>query len=143
MTEAHKIAQALGGQTTLGIRILSFHELADSVSSGLPKQSLRKIAQRIYTEPKQVTELIYRVVPEATYKRRTRLTPAESERTERLARVVAGAEEVWGNQEDAREWLRRPHPELGDKTPVERAMTELGAREVEELLNKMFYGLPS
>ena len=38
--------------------------------------------------------LMHRIVPEATFKRRReRLSPAESERTERLARVVATAEE--------------------------------------------------
>ncbi len=137
------IAQIMGGQATLGIRIVSVHDLAESVSSGLPKQALRKTAQRVYDAPRDVSRLMYKLVPEATYKRRTRLTPAESEKTERLARVIAAAEEVWGDRTDTREWLKRPHPELGGESPLQRAMSELGAREVEALLNKMFFGLPS
>jgi putative toxin-antitoxin system antitoxin component (TIGR02293 family) len=143
VTEPLKIAQILGVHPALELGAMSMHELAETVSLGLPKQALRRTAQRVYTEPREVNELMYKLVPEATFKRRTRLTPAESERTERLARVIAAAEQVWGNQEDAREWLRRSHPELGDQAPIQRAMSELGAREVEELLDRMFYGLPS
>jgi len=82
------------------------------------------------------------VVPEATYKRRTRLTPSESERTERLARVIAAAEYVWNDRDDAREWLTKPHPELENRPPLEAALTELGARRAEEVLDRLFYAFP-
>ena len=39
--------------------------------------------------------------------------------------------------------MSKPHRELNDGTPLEAARTELGARRVEELLEKLFYGLPS
>jgi putative toxin-antitoxin system antitoxin component (TIGR02293 family) len=82
-------------------------------------------------------------VPEATYKRRNgKLRVIESERTERLARVIAAAETVWDDQNDAREWLTKPHPELGDRAPIECALTELGARQVESVLDRLQYGLP-
>jgi putative toxin-antitoxin system antitoxin component (TIGR02293 family) len=57
-----------------------------------------------------------------------RLSPPESERRERLARVIAAAEYAWNNQTDAREWLGKRHTELGRRSPLETAMTELGAR---------------
>ena len=66
----------------------------------------------------------------------------ESERTERLARVLAQAEYVWDDRDQAREWMSKPHRELNDRTPLEVARTELGARRVEDLLEKLFYGLP-
>jgi putative toxin-antitoxin system antitoxin component (TIGR02293 family) len=84
-----------------------------------------------------------RIVPEATFKRRTRLTQGEIERTERLARVMAAAEHTWNDRGDAREWLTRPHLELGKLSPLESAATELGARRVEELLDRLFYGIPA
>lgn len=86
---------------------------------------------------------MFRLVPEATFKRRVRLSPAESERTERLARVIAAAEYAWNNQEDARAWLTKRHAELGRRSPLETAMTELGARQVEELLDRLVYGIPA
>jgi len=133
----------MGGMMTFKTTVTSTHDLVEVVVSGLPKQSLKRTAQRVYSEPKQVNELVYRLVPEATYKRRTRLTQGESEKTERLARVIAAAEHVWEDDQAAREWLTKSHPELGNKTPIDSAMSELGAREVEELLDKLFYGLPS
>ena len=72
-----------------------------------------------------------------------RLTTEESERTERLARVIATAEFVWDNREEARDWLHTPHPELENRSPLASAMTELGARRVENLLDGIFYGLPA
>jgi putative toxin-antitoxin system antitoxin component (TIGR02293 family) len=66
----------------------------------------------------------------------------ESERTERLARVLAHAEYAWDDREQARDWMNKPHRELQDRSPLEVARTELGARRVEDLLDKLFYGLP-
>jgi putative toxin-antitoxin system antitoxin component (TIGR02293 family) len=57
--------------------------------------------------------------------------------------VVANAEHVWGDRADARRFLTAPHPALRDRSPLDRAMTELGAREVEEILGKIFHGLPA
>ena len=144
MIETMRVSTILGGHGTLGIRVVSMHELAESVLIGLPKVALRRVAQRVFDKPSEVNALMYRLVPEATYKRRTRLTPAESERTERLARVIAATEYVWDDDQKAsREWLTKPHPELGGISPLDRSMSELGAREVEQLLEKLFYGLPS
>jgi putative toxin-antitoxin system antitoxin component (TIGR02293 family) len=87
---------------------------------------------------------MYRVVPEATWKRRsTHLSPEESQRTERIARVLAAAEYTWDDRDDAREWMMHSHPELEGKTPLEASRTELGARRAEEILNAIFFGLPS
>ena len=120
----------------------SIAELADRVSEGLPKSALRSTVRRLFDSPAEANELMYRIVPEATYKRRTRLTPAESERTERLARVIASAEIVWDDREEAKRWLLTPHPELNGRRPLDVSLSELGARQVEELLDRIYYGVP-
>jgi uncharacterized protein (DUF2384 family) len=38
--------------------------------------------------------------------------------------------------------MSKPHPELEDQTPLEVPRTELVARRVEDLLEKLFFGLP-
>ena len=87
-------------------------------------------------------KLLYRIIPEATYKRRrSNLTADESERAERLARVFATTEYVWNSEDDARAFLSTPHPMLQGRTPLDVSMTELGARRVEELLWKLYYGI--
>lgn len=143
MIRPERIADVMGGTAILGRRIRSISDLEKTISIGLPKRALRLTAERIYPAVGDARRLMFRIVPEATFKRRTRLSPAESERTERLARIIAAAEYIWNDRQEAREWLTTPHPELGKRTPMESAMTELGARQVEDLLDRLFYGIPA
>jgi putative toxin-antitoxin system antitoxin component (TIGR02293 family) len=144
MVVASHIADVLGGQQILGRRLGSIAALNDAVLQGLPKAALRRTASRIFASKTQQKQLMNRIVPEATFKRRRdRLSAAESERTERMARVIANAEYVWDDREDARRFLTTAHPVLAGKTPIDAAMTELGARQVEEILGQIFHGLPA
>jgi len=122
----------------------SFAELDDLVRHGLPKSALREGVGHVARTADERRELLFRIIPEATFKRRRdRLTPDESQKTERLARIFATALYVWDDEDDAREFLNTPHPLLDGRSPLDVAMTELGARRVEELLWKLFYGLPA
>lgn len=143
MVKPENIADVMGGAQILGSRIRSIRDLERTVSRGIPKRALRITVERVYASVGDVRRVMSRVVPEATFKRRIRLSHAESERTERLARVIAAAENAWDDKTDAREWLTKSHPELGRRAPIDLAMTELGARQVEELLDRLFYGIPS
>jgi putative toxin-antitoxin system antitoxin component (TIGR02293 family) len=142
MPEAERVANILGGVAVLGRRIRSWTDLERLVQDGLPRQSLQKVADRLVEPGTPASDLVYRVVPAATFKRRTRLSAEESERTERLARVLARAEQVWGERGEARAFLNRPHPLLANDTPLDVARTELGARRVERLLADVEHGLP-
>jgi putative toxin-antitoxin system antitoxin component (TIGR02293 family) len=144
MIAVSHIADVLGGSHILGRRLGSLAALNDAVAEGLPKAALRQTASRIFTGKMEQKQLMNRIVPEATFKRRRdRLSAAESERTERIARVVANAEYVWDDRDDARRFLTTPHPALRGRSPLETALTELGARQVEEILGKIFHGLPA
>lgn len=143
MMQPNLVADVMGGFSILGSRVLSAQDLEAAVLTGLPKRALRLTLARACSSAQLARTMLYRVIPEATYKRRTRLTPAESERTERLARVIAMAEFVWDNRNDAREWLTKPHAELENRPPLEAALSELGARRAEELLDRLFYGIPA
>ena len=143
MIEAKRTAEVMGGRAVLGKTVTSTEDLEEIVGEGLPKAALRVVVRRVFAVAREANRYLYRIVPEATYKRRSgRLRLVESERTERLARVIAAAEAVWDDQNDAREWLTTSHPELGDRKPIECALTELGARQVEALLDRLQYGLP-
>ena len=120
----------------------SFAELDAAVTHGLPKKSLKASVERICSSAADRKQLLHRIIPEATYKRRReKLSAAESERTERLARIYATAEYVWNCEADAQAFLHTPHPMLQGRTPLDVSMTELGARRVEELLWKLYYGI--
>ncbi|MCL5745176.1 MAG: DUF2384 domain-containing protein [Acidobacteria bacterium] len=142
MLEARRIADVLGGSRVLKCRITSVADLGRAVQNGLPKTSLANAVRHVFADRGEQRRMIYRVVPEATYKRRREhLSPAESERTERLARVIASTEYVWDDTGDARRFLKTAHPALGNRCPLDAALTELGARQVEELLSKILYGI--
>lgn len=139
MVAARKIAEVMGIRKS----VHSLDELSGAVERGLPKAALRHCVGRVVSNPREQRRLMFRIVPEATFKRRRQqLKLDESERTERLARVIATAEYVWDDRDEARRFLTTPHAELGGRRPVDEAFTELGARRVEELLWTLFHGLP-
>jgi putative toxin-antitoxin system antitoxin component (TIGR02293 family) len=139
-----RIAEVMGGPSVLGRRLASISALSEAVSKGLPKAALRQTAGRIFDDRAEQRQLMNRIVPEATFKRRRdRLSAAESERTERIARVMASAEFVWSDRGDARRFMTTPHPSLRGRLPLDAALSELGARQVEEILDQIFHGLPA
>ena len=136
--EPGRVAQVLG----LRRKSLSAEQLDDQVGAGLPKSSLGTVARHVYGASPNALALMHRVIPAATYHRRgAELKPQESERVERLARVIATAEHVWASVDDARAFLSTGHAMLGGKRPIEVALTELGARRVETLLWSLFHGV--
>jgi putative toxin-antitoxin system antitoxin component (TIGR02293 family) len=120
----------------------SFAELDEMVSKGLPKGALKASIEHICASAEDRKQLLYRIIPEATYKRRREnLSAEESGRAERLARIFATAQYVWDSEQDARSFLVTPHAMLQGLAPLDVSMTELGARRVEELLWRLYYGI--
>lgn len=120
----------------------SFAELDEMVSKGLPKGALKASIEHICKSAEDRKKMLYRIIPEATYKRRREyLSAEESERAERLARIFATADYVWSSEQDAQAFLTTPHSMLQGRKPLDVSMTELGARRVEELLWRLYYGI--
>jgi len=136
-----RVADVLGGPAVLRTRVRSWQDLERVVRAGLPKKSLRLVARRAVEPGATTSEFVYAIVPAATFKRRTRLNAEESQRTERLARIVALTEVVWGDSREVRAFLNGPHPLLEHQPPLAVARTELGARRVERLLYDVEHGL--
>lgn len=72
-----------------------------------------------------------------------RLSPDESDKVLRFARLLEHATDVFGNIEKARAWLKFPQHGLGGAVPLDYAETEIGAREVDDLLGRIDYGVYS
>lgn len=136
------VAEKLGGAGTLGRHVQSLSDLRHAVEEGLPVQSLNAVAGYLAGNDIEASAMKHRIVPKTTLRRRTRLSPEESERTERLARLATLAEQVWEDPALAREFLTSRQPQLEDERPIDLARTDLGARQVEELLMKIEYALP-
>ena len=74
-------------------------------------------------------------------KKESRLQASESDRLFRLARVAALAVDVLEGEEKARRWLHKPNRALGGAVPLSLLSTDIGARQVEELLQRIDHGL--
>ncbi len=118
-----------------------FH-LEQAITSGLPRETLRDVAQSIWPDPAEANKLIHAIVPKSSLGRRGTLTPAQGEQTERLARLFGYAMKLFGDIDDARAFMQRPHPELDGRRPVDACLTELGGRAVERVLDSLAFGLP-
>lgn len=97
----------------------SFAELDDLVAHGLPKDALKASVDRVCVSGEDRKKLLYRIIPEATYKRRrNNLTADESGRAERLARVFATTDYVWNSEDDARAFLMHAPPHAAEPHPA-------------------------
>lgn len=114
-----------------------------AVQEGLPVETVAELQDELkelgVSRPSRYVESI---VSRATRGRRETLTPEQGEKLVRVVRVLARALDVWEDNEMAAEFLTRPHDELEGSTPIARAQSEIGARQVEELLLKLDLGLP-
>lgn len=140
-----KVVTALGGRRALGAEPRSLDELSAAVEHGFPRAVVRALAAS--ASPADAAAPVRRriealVASPATLKRSARLSPAASERAERLARVAALAGQALGDPAEAKAWLTGPHPLFGDRAPIEVAATDLGARLVERVLHNIEHGLP-
>ena len=69
-----------------------------------------------------------------------RLTPEESGRWLRAAKICALAEEVFGNGDKASTWLRKPRKAFDNQSAITIMKTESGAKLVEDTLNQIDAG---
>src|SRR5260370_40435949 len=71
MIEAKRIAEVMGGRSVLGKVVTSIEDLEEVVGEGLPKAALRITVRRIFAAARAANRCLHRIVPEATYKRRS------------------------------------------------------------------------
>jgi putative toxin-antitoxin system antitoxin component (TIGR02293 family) len=90
----------------------------------------------------QATQISLRTL--ARRKIEGRLNSLESERLFRLARLFEKAVNYHeGDVDAARSWMESPKLALGNESPLEMAESEIGAREVEDLLDRLEFGVYS
>jgi putative toxin-antitoxin system antitoxin component (TIGR02293 family) len=118
--ETARVAALMGGPRVLGRSIESIGDLRAAVESGLPTAALKRVVRSVVRGSREQRALMHKLIPEPTLRRLgRRLNLVGSERTERLARMTAVAQFVWGDDADAREFMTTPHPMLDGKTPAE------------------------
>jgi putative toxin-antitoxin system antitoxin component (TIGR02293 family) len=142
---AEKIAEVLGGRRVLGRSVHSMRELDAIVREGMPKSALDRFIAFLTASNRstETVQLRNKIVSRATYQRVDRFNVQVGETTERLARLYALALSVFEDRDAAKRFLMNPHPELDGRTPFDVALTEIGGREVEEVIERGLHGLPA
>ncbi len=114
------------------------------VATGLPFREIEALRAEI-DEPLESLGRHLSISRSTLQRRRAdrRLTPQESDRVLRFCRLLRHAVSVFGDLDRARQWLKFPQRGLGGAVPLDYASSEVGAREVENLLGRIDYGVYS
>jgi putative toxin-antitoxin system antitoxin component (TIGR02293 family) len=124
-----------------GARVVGEGDLVTLVRSGLPVGSVHFLLESGRLTQAELDRL---VLPRKTLANRRRLgslTPDQSDRLIRLARILAAAEETFGTQAKAAIWLRRATSALAGERPLDLLDTDEGTRRVEALLADIDHGI--
>ncbi|HEY8197471.1 MAG TPA: antitoxin Xre/MbcA/ParS toxin-binding domain-containing protein [Gemmatimonadales bacterium] len=129
----------------LGLRSYEPLVLDRHVRKGLAYASFVRFQRNTSLPARTIAELIQ--IPTRTLTRRKaegKLAPEESDRLVRASRIFGRAMELFeGDSDAARMWLTSPQSALAGLVPLELARTDVGASEVENLMGRLEYGIPS
>ena len=144
MGRAPQIARALGGRNVLRERLASDTAVIHRADIGLPYAAIEAVAKRYNIPLASLARVIG--LPARTLARRKaerRLSPAESDRLVRVARIASSAEDVLETREKAGRWLQKPNRALAGATPIELLRSDLGAEQVATILVRIDHGVYS
>jgi putative toxin-antitoxin system antitoxin component (TIGR02293 family) len=113
------------------------------VEKGLAFQALERFQKNTGLSTRDLADAI--IIKMRTLNRRKeqgRLEPEESDRLMRVSRIFGKALELFeGNTDAARQWLFTGQRALAGERPMVLAKTDLGAREVEALIDRLEHGV--
>ena len=141
MLHTEALVEALGGKKVFKRRIVNVDQLRETVKAGLPYAALEALIGKFGLAREEAAAALH--LPQRTIARRKkeqRLQADESDRLLRLARVGAQAVATLGSEEKAVQWLRRPNRALGKRVPLDLIDSDIGTRQVEEVLGRIEHG---
>ena len=144
MLSMESLINALGGRKVLKARITNLDDLRDTVKAGLPYASFEALSAKLGLAREEAALALH--LPHRTIARRKkeqRLRADESDRVLRLARLSALVADTLGSEAKASLWLRRPNRALGNLSPLGLIDSEIGVRQIEEVLGRLEHGIVS
>jgi putative toxin-antitoxin system antitoxin component (TIGR02293 family) len=129
--------EIVGGTDVVGAAT----DMVELIRRGLPVGAVQYLVD---SGRLSMAELDAVVLPRKTLAHRRklgRLTPEQSDRLIRVARIIAAADDTFGNRDKAAAWLRRATTALAGERPLDLLDTDEGARQVETLLGRIGHGI--
>jgi putative toxin-antitoxin system antitoxin component (TIGR02293 family) len=131
------------GERTLGIAAHDAPRVIRLVRAGFPFSRMARF-QRATGLPWATVARFVAIAPRTLTRRQSegKLQPDESDRLWRASAIFDMAMDLFdGDATAARQWLVTPQLGLGGAIPLEFASTEVGSREVEDLISRLEYGI--
>ena len=145
MTATEYVIDVLGGARVFrGRSVPTSTQMRDRIKEGLPYSSLESVRERLHLSVPETASVLR--MPARTLARRRssrKLAADESDRLYRLARIAAQAVSVFGTEDKASAWLRRPNLALNNELPLRLLDTDVGTRQVEDILGRIEHGVVS
>jgi putative toxin-antitoxin system antitoxin component (TIGR02293 family) len=126
------------------IAVASVHQQIGQIQAGLSFRAVQNLQKALEIPLEKIASVLG--MSRATLHRRKvqgRIATEESEKLVRYERLLEKAVSVFGDPASARKWLTHPQAGLGKAVPLDFARSEIGAREVENLLGRIEYGVYS
>jgi putative toxin-antitoxin system antitoxin component (TIGR02293 family) len=145
MTAIEYVVDVLGGASVFkGRTVPTSTELRERIKRGLPYRSLESVRERLRLSVPEAASVLHMPPRTLARRRQTRkLDGDESDRLYRIARVAAQAFAVFGAEDKAATWLRRPNRALNGELPIDLLDTDVGARQIEDILGRIEHGVVS
>lgn len=129
----------------LGLRVYEPLRIYAQARAGLSYAAFDRLQRNTTLTAKALAELAE--IPARTLARRRgdgRFDPDESDRLLRVARLFGHALDLFeGDVDETQRWLSTPQVALGNLVPLELGKTDVGAREVEQLIGRLEHGVPA
>jgi len=140
--EIREIVSVLGGPEVVGPGARSPEDLAVLVRDGLPFRTAAAVMERYEISRDQLCTILHLSARNFLRRReQKRLSPDESDRLYRLARVIAHANRVFEDPEESADWIQSPNAALGKQQPLNLLDTDIGVQQVDQVLGRIEHGI--
>lgn len=139
----HRVAKRLGVASTFSGSPDSALVVHEALHAGLPRRALLKaIPPGIsMSELLPIFGISLRTFMRLKAEPSKRLDADQSARVWRFAELMSKAEDVLGTRERAVEWMLEPAMALEHRRPIELLTTSVGTQLVEDVIERMRYGV--
>ncbi len=134
----------LGGQRFINVSIRSELDVHAFIAHGVPRSALNHLISSVSLLGREEnlkkaiglsarTSQRHKSAPDAV------LNEDQGSRAWKFAEILSKATEVFGTREAAEQWLERPALALNQSRPIDLLSTQIGAKQVENLLVQLEY----
>ena len=140
------IIELLGGQRVFGKIHSGKFGVADAIENGLQFVALDNLKLALELSDVEAADTLgisQKTISRMRKTPRKKLGKVPSDRIYRLAHIFVLAHQVFEDMELARDWLHSPQVGLNNRIPLDLADTEVGSREIINLLGRIEHGVLS